>query len=70
MDEKGFMIGAVGRQKRIFSKRLFKKKQFQQQLQDGNREWISFWRAFARMVQLFPQALYMQLTPRTFKTSG
>ena len=41
MDEKGFMIGAVDRQKRIFSKRLFKKKQFQQQLQDGNREWIS-----------------------------
>lgn len=41
MDEKGFMIGAVRRQKRIFSKRLFKKKQFRQQLQDGNREWIS-----------------------------
>jgi hypothetical protein len=32
MDEKGFMIGAVGRQKRIFSKRLFKKKQFKQML--------------------------------------
>ena len=41
MDEKGIMIGAVGRQKRIFSKRLFKKKQFKQMLQDGNREWIS-----------------------------
>ena len=41
MDEKGFIIGAVGRQKRIFSKRLFKKKQFKQILQDGNREWIS-----------------------------
>jgi hypothetical protein len=41
MDEKGFMIGAVGRQKKIFSKRLFKKKQFKQMLQDGNREWIS-----------------------------
>ena len=35
------MIGVVGKQKRIFSKRLFKKKQFQQLLQDGNREWIS-----------------------------
>ena len=41
MDKKGFMIGAVGRMKRIFSKRLFKRKQFRQQLQDGNREWIS-----------------------------
>ncbi|KAF1360848.1 hypothetical protein EJ07DRAFT_176935 [Lizonia empirigonia] len=38
MDEKGFMIGVVGRQKRIFSKRQFKKKQFKQMLQDGNRE--------------------------------
>jgi hypothetical protein len=28
MDEKGFMIGAVGRMKRIFSKRLFKRMQF------------------------------------------
>jgi hypothetical protein len=28
MDEKGFMVGAVGRQKRIFSKRQFKKKAF------------------------------------------
>jgi hypothetical protein len=41
MDEKGFIIGAVGRQKRIFSKRLFNKKQFKQMLQDGNLEWIS-----------------------------
>ena len=28
MDEKGFIIGAVGRMKRVFSKRLFKRKQF------------------------------------------
>ena len=41
MDEKGFMIRAVGRQKRIFSKRSWKKKQNKQMLQDGNREWIS-----------------------------
>jgi hypothetical protein len=30
MDEKGFIIGAVSRQKSIFSKRLLEKKQFQQ----------------------------------------
>jgi hypothetical protein len=41
IDEKGFMIRAVSRQKRIFSKRLFKKKQFQQMLQGSNRKWIS-----------------------------
>jgi hypothetical protein len=41
MDETSFMVGVVGRQKRIFSKRLFKKKQFKRMLQDGNHEWIS-----------------------------
>jgi hypothetical protein len=30
IDEKGIIIRAVSRQKRIFSKRLFKKKQFKQ----------------------------------------
>jgi hypothetical protein len=38
IDEKGFLIRAVGRQKRIFSKRLFKKKQFKHMLQDSNFE--------------------------------
>jgi hypothetical protein len=41
MDEKGFTIGAVGRTKRVFSKRQYKKKQYRQSLQDGNREWIT-----------------------------
>ncbi len=41
MDEKGFMIGAVGRTKRVFSKRQYKKKQYRQSLQGGNREWIT-----------------------------
>jgi hypothetical protein len=38
VDEKGFMIGAVGRQKRIFSKRWWNKKPFKQMLQDGSRD--------------------------------
>jgi hypothetical protein len=41
MDEKGFMIGVVGKSKRIFSKRQYTKKQYRQSLQDGNREWIT-----------------------------
>ena len=38
MDEKGFMIGVIGRSKRIFSKRKWEKKEVRASLQDGNRE--------------------------------
>lgn len=38
MDEKGFMIGVVGRSTRIFSKRMYERKQVTASLQDGNRE--------------------------------
>lgn len=41
MDEKGFMIGAIGRLKRIFSKARLKDRRFKQALEDGNREWIT-----------------------------
>jgi transcriptional regulator with XRE-family HTH domain len=41
MDEKGFMIRHIGRQKRVFSKTAWSKKQFRQALMDGNREWIT-----------------------------
>ncbi|EED19172.1 F-box domain protein [Talaromyces stipitatus ATCC 10500] len=40
MDEKGFAIGIMTSQKRVFSRRLYEKK-FKQFLQDGNREWIT-----------------------------
>ena len=41
MDEKGFMIGVLGKSKRIFSKTQWKQKRFKQALMDGNREWIT-----------------------------
>lgn len=41
IDEKGFMVGAVGKQKQIFTKSRYAKKQFRRSLQDGNREWIT-----------------------------
>ena len=41
MDEKGFMIGAIARGKRIFSKTKWKDRRFRQALEDGNREWIT-----------------------------
>ena len=41
MDEKGFAIGVLGRSKRIFSRRQYKKKEVRQARQDGSREWVS-----------------------------
>lgn len=41
IDEKGFLIGIVGRSKRIFSRRMWEKKEVRASLQDGNRAWIT-----------------------------
>lgn len=41
MDEKGFMIGVIGRSKRVFSRRLWEKKAVTAALQDGSRKWIT-----------------------------
>jgi hypothetical protein len=41
MDEKGFMAGVIGKQKRVFSKALYKREHAQQSSHDGNREWIT-----------------------------
>jgi hypothetical protein len=41
MDEKGFMIGIMTKEKRIFSRRKYELKGYKQFIQDGNREWIT-----------------------------
>jgi hypothetical protein len=41
MDEEGFLIGIVGRSKRIFSKRMWSKKELRASLQDGSREFLT-----------------------------
>jgi hypothetical protein len=41
MDEKGFMIGVIGRSKRIFSKARWDSKEVRASLQDGSREWVT-----------------------------
>ena len=41
MDEKGFMVGCIGRSKRILSKTQWKQKRFKLALMNGNREWIT-----------------------------
>jgi hypothetical protein len=41
MDEKGFMIGVLGRSKRVFDRVLYRKRRFKQPNHDGNREWVT-----------------------------
>ncbi|CEL07079.1 hypothetical protein ASPCAL10244 [Aspergillus calidoustus] len=41
MDEKGFLIGMLSKGLRIFSKKKYQEGNFQERLQDGNREWIT-----------------------------
>jgi hypothetical protein len=41
MDKKGFMIGVLGRTKRVFSKQTWIEKGVRAPIQDGNREWIT-----------------------------
>ena len=41
MDEKGFLIGLIGRSKRVFSRRQWEKKEVRASLQDGSREFLT-----------------------------
>ena len=69
MDKKGFKIGAVGRQKRIFSKCLFEEKQFQQMIQEG-REWISLLACICADVTALPPALIYPADSKNFQSPG
>jgi hypothetical protein len=41
MDEKSFLIGLIGRSKRIFSRRQWEKKEVRASLQDGSRKFLT-----------------------------
>ena len=41
LDEKGFLIGQIGRSKRIFSRQAWEQGRCRAPIQDGSREWIT-----------------------------
>ena len=41
IDKKGFLVSITGRSKRVFSRRMWEKKEVTAALQDGSREWIT-----------------------------
>lgn len=66
MDEKGFMAGVTGKQKRMFSKVSIKLEHAWQSSHDGSREWIALIACvFVAMVQLFPRASSVRLAPQS-----
>ena len=70
MDEKGFLIGVLVKAKRIFSKLRYEQSGLRQQIQDGNREWITtIGYICADGTSLSPGLIY-QAIPDKFKTLG
>jgi hypothetical protein len=41
IDEKGFIIGVIGKTKRVFNKALYKERQYKQPSHNSNREWVT-----------------------------
>ena len=41
MDEKGFMLGVIGKTKRVFDKVFYKERRYKQPSHDASREWVT-----------------------------
>jgi hypothetical protein len=64
MDEKGFIMGSVGKSKRVFSRQIWDKKQVKDSIQDGSRTWISVLACVgANGTALPPSLIYEALPP-------
>jgi hypothetical protein len=62
MDEKGFMIGVLGKTKRVFDKVLHKEKRFKQASHDGNRDWVTVIGAICADGTTLPPAVIFSAT--------
>ena len=69
MDEKGFMIGIIGRSKRVFSRRQWKKKEVRTSFQDGNREWITLMACVCADGEALPPGLIYQAASKQVRSS-
>jgi hypothetical protein len=69
MDEKGFMIGATGRSKRVFTKGQWERKEVRDTLQDGSREWITVLAAICATGEWLPPSLVYSSASCTLQSS-
>jgi hypothetical protein len=67
--EKGFMIGVTGRSKRIFSRRLWERKNIREALQDGSREWITVLAAICADGEKLPPGLIYAAASGTLQST-
>ena len=68
-DEKGFLIGIIGRSKRVFSRRIWEKKEVRAALQDGSREWITLMACVRADGSALPPSLIYQSTNKAIQSS-
>jgi hypothetical protein len=69
MDEKGFLIGITGRSKRVFSRRMWERKEVREAIQDGNREWISLLACVCADGSTLPPSLIFQSASGSIQSS-
>jgi hypothetical protein len=69
MDEKGFMLGVVGRSKKIFSRTLYKERKRRSTIQNGPREWITLLACICADGSYLEPALIYQLTSGAIQDS-
>ena len=69
MDEKGFLIGITSKSKRLFSRRMWEKKEVTASLQDGNREWITLLACVCADGTALPPSLIYQAAGKAIQSS-
>jgi hypothetical protein len=69
MDEKGFLIGITGRSKRIFSRKMWERKEVRAAIQDGSREWITVLACVCADGSHLPPSLIDQSTASAIRSS-
>lgn len=69
MDEKGFMIGVIGRSKRVFSRGQWVKKEVKAFRQDGLREWMTVIAAICADGTSLPPSLIYESASRTLQST-
>jgi hypothetical protein len=69
MNKKGFMIGVTTHSKRIFSRRLWERKEVRPALQDGSREWITLLATVCADGTALPPAIVYQSDNSTLQAA-
>jgi hypothetical protein len=69
MDEKGFMIGVIGRTKRVFSRHQWEAKQVTSAVQDGSREWTTLLAAICADGEVLPPGIVYASANSTIQSS-